>query len=228
MGWLSKTFTSSVGKKLIMAVTGLFLISFLIVHLSGNFLLLKNDNGAAFLQYSEFMKTNPVILVMEVVLFLGFIFHAFSGFRLALENKKARPVGYAVNRASENSSFFSRSMVWTGSIVFIFLVIHLKSFFIDHKVAGWLGATHEETLFQAAVSAFQNPLYTGFYVVAMVILGFHLNHGFQSAFQTLGLNHKKYTPLIEKLGLIYSIVVPVLFAYVPIYFLLIYKTTGGN
>lgn len=228
MGWLSKTFTSSVGKKLIMAVTGLFLISFLIVHLSGNFLLLKNDNGAAFLQYSEFMKTNPVILVMEVVLFLGFIFHAFSGFRLALENKKARPVGYAVNRASENSSFFSRAMVWTGSIVFIFLVIHLKSFFIDHKVAGWLGTTHEETLFQAAVSAFQNPLYTGFYVVAMVILGFHLNHGFQSAFQTLGLNHKKYTPLIEKLGLIYSIVVPVLFAYVPLYFLLIYKTTGGN
>lgn len=228
MGWLSKTFTSSVGKKLIMAVTGLFLISFLIVHLSGNFLLLRNDNGAAFFQYSEFMKTNPVILVMEVVLFLGFIIHAFSGFRLALENKKARPVGYAVNRPSENSSVFSRSMVWTGSIVFIFLVIHLKSFFVDHKVASWMGVTHEETLFQAVVSAFQNPVYTWFYVAAMVLLGFHLNHGFQSAFQTLGLNHKKYTPLIKKLGLIFSIVVPLLFAYVPLYFLLIYKTTGGN
>lgn len=228
MGWLSQTFTSSVGKKLVMAITGLFLISFLIVHLSGNFLLLKNDNGAAFLQYSEFMKTNPIILVMEVVLFLGFIFHAFNGFRLALENKRARPVGYAVNRPSENSSFFSRTMVWTGSIVFIFLVIHLKSFFVDHKVTAWMGATHEETLYQAVVSAFQNPVYTWFYVVAMVLLGFHLNHGFQSAFQTLGLNHKKFTPLIQKLGLFYAIVVPLLFAYVPLYFLYIYKSTGGN
>ncbi len=228
MSMLKKTFTSSVGKKIIMAVTGLFLCSFLIVHLSGNFLLLKNDNGAAFAQYSEFMKTNPIILIMEVVLFLGFLFHIGDGIRLSIENKKARPVGYAVNRPGENSSFFSRTMIWSGSIVLIFLVIHLKTFFVDHKVMGWLGHTHEETLFASVVSAFQNPAYTALYVVAMILMGFHLNHGFQSGFQTLGLNHKRYTPLIQKTGTLFAIIVPALFAYIPLYFLFIYKATGGN
>lgn len=228
MGLIKSTFSSSVGKKIIMAVTGLFLCSFLIVHLSGNFLLLKNDNGAAFAQYSEFMKTNPIILVMEVVLFLGFLFHIGDGIRLSLENKKARPIGYAVNRQSETSSFFSRTMIWSGSIVLIFLVIHLKTFFVDHKVMGWLGKTHEHTLFESVVSAFQNPAYTGLYVVAMVLMGFHLNHGFQSAFQTFGLNHKRYTPLIKKTGTLFAIIIPALLAYIPLYFLFFYKAAGGH
>lgn len=215
MSWSRKAFSSSVGQKLIMSITGLFLISFLIVHLLGNLLLLQTE-GTNFLAYAEFMKTNSFIKGMEWILFGGFIVHIVYAAVLTAKNKKARPEGYAYTNASQNSSWFSRNMGLSGSIVFIFLVIHLNTFFIPHKVL------HTATLniYEETILAFQNPLYTAFYVLAMCLLGFHLNHGFQSAFQTLGLRHPKYTPLIKKLGTTYAIVVPAAFAFIPVYILL--------
>ena len=214
MGWFFRTFYSTIGKKLIMSLTGLFLCSFLLVHLTGNFQLFKDDGGEAFNHYSEFMSTNILIRILEIGLFLGFALHITEALWLYFLNKKARPVTYAKNQASENSTLTSRTMIWSGSIVLVFLVVHLKSFFIDHRIIG-----SELTMYQGVVQTFQEPLYSWFYVLAMVLLGFHLNHGFQSAFQTLGLNHKKYTPLIKTVGLLFSVLIPLGYATMPLYFL---------
>ncbi len=208
-----KTFYSII-KKVIMSITGLFLISFLIVHLSGNLLLFKDDGGEAFNAYAEFMSSNPIIGAMEYVLAAGFLFHIVDGIILTMQNRKARPVQYAVQKPSPASSWVSRNMGLTGSIVLIFLVIHLKNFFVEHRILG-----NETPMYDLVAQAFANPIYAIFYVVSMVLLGLHLAHGFSSAFQTLGLRHKSYFWLIRLVGLIFSIVVPAGFASMPIYFL---------
>lgn len=216
MNGTTSALTSSIGKKLIMGATGLFLCLFLVVHLSGNLLLFKNDGGAAFNQYSEFMSTNGLIRVMEIVLFLGFAFHILDGLILTLKNRSARPTRYIANSPSANSSWTSRNMGITGSIVFVFLAVHLNTFFVQQRIL-----ETQESMYQAVVNSFRmgwNGWYWAFYVVAMVLLGFHLHHGFQSGFQSLGLAHKKYTPLIEKVGLLFSIIIPAGFAVIPIYF----------
>ncbi|WP_028981640.1 succinate dehydrogenase cytochrome b subunit [Sporocytophaga myxococcoides] len=212
MGWLSKALSGNLGQKLIMSLTGLFLISFLLEHLLSNLLLLKSD-GADFNAYAEFMKTNPVIQAAEYILFGGFIVHIIYAAIITAKNKKARPQGYAYNNASANSSWFSRNMGLSGSMVLIFLIVHLKSFFVPHKI------THSATttIYDDAIITFGNVPYTLFYVAAMVLLAFHLNHGFQSAFQTLGLRHPKYTPFIKKLGTAFAILVPAGFAAIPLY-----------
>lgn len=196
-----------------MSITGLFLISFLIVHLSGNLLLFKADGGAAFNAYAKFMSTNPIIGAMEYILAAGFLFHIVDGIALTIQNRKARPVKYAVQKSSPDTNWASRNMGITGSVILIFLVIHLKNFFVEHRFLG-----NETPMYDLVAEAFSNPLYAGFYVVAMVLLGLHLAHGFSSAFQTLGLRHKSYFWLIRFVGIIFSIVVPAGFASMPIYF----------
>jgi succinate dehydrogenase / fumarate reductase cytochrome b subunit len=208
-----KTFYSII-KKVIMSLTGLFLISFLIVHLSGNLLLFKDDGGAAFNAYAKFMSTNPIIGIMEYGLAAGFLFHIIDGIILTIQNRKARPVQYAVQKSSPASSWPARNMGISGSIILIFLIIHLKNFFVEHRLLG-----NETPMYDLVAQAFANPLYSIFYVVSMVLLGLHLAHGFSSAFQTLGLRHKSYFWLIRLVGLIFSIVVPAGFASMPIYFL---------
>lgn len=208
-----KTFYSIL-KKVIMSLTGLFLISFLIVHLSGNLLLFKDDGGEAFNAYAKFMSTNPIIGIMEYALAAGFLFHIIDGIVLTLQNRKARPVRYAVQKPSPASSLAARNMGISGSIILIFLIIHLKNFFVEHRLLG-----NETPMYDLVAQAFANPVYAIFYVVSMVFLGFHLAHGFSSAFQTLGLRHKSYFWLIRLVGLIFSIVVPAGFASMPIYFL---------
>ncbi|TVR79078.1 MAG: succinate dehydrogenase [Chitinophagaceae bacterium] len=207
-------FSYSIGKKLIMSITGLFLISFLIVHLSGNLLLLKQDGGVAFNAYSDFMSTNPLIRVTEIILVLGFLFHIVDGLWLAKLNKDARPVNYNVKPGNKTSSWFSRNMAVTGSIILIFLVVHLRGFLVEHRILG-----NPKTMYEIVQEAFEIPWYSGFYVLSMILLAFHLNHGFQSAFQSLGLNHKKYNGLISKTGTFISIIIPLGFAIIPIYFL---------
>ena len=220
MGWFIKFIDSSLGKKLIMALTGLFLSLFLIEHLIGNLLLFKNDGGEAFTAYGEFLANpnNYVARVLEIGLFLVFIYHIINGIRLWWSNRKATQVRYKSNDPSANSTFFSRFMVWSGSIVFIFLVIHLRSFFFPYRFGD-----PGNTMYQGVVEAFSNPVYSIFYIIAMVLLAFHLTHGVQSAFQTLGLRHKKYTPFIKKFGIFFAIIICAGFALIPIYFLL----TGG-
>ncbi len=214
MGTFSSIYNSSVGKKFVVGLTGLFLCSFLVVHLVGNFQLFKNDGGVAFDAYSHFMSTNPVIRTVEIVLVVGFLLHIFTSAYLWFKNREARPVKYKVNAAGENSTLASRTMFVTGSIVFIFLVVHLRTFFVPTRFGG------EEKMYELVKTAFQNPLYDLFYIVAIGLLGFHLRHGFQSAFQTFGIKHKKYTPYIEAASAIFWLLIPLGYISMPIYFYL--------
>lgn len=227
MGWFIKFIDSSVGKKLIMALTGLFLYLFLIEHLVANLFLLKSDEGEAYNWYSEFLASNNNIplRIVEVGLFLFLIYHTVNGIRLWLSNRQAKGQTYKVNRANDNSSFFSRFMVQSGTIIFIFLVVHLNTFFVKLFPSRFSGHVVDAkgdavTISEYVIAAFRDPLYSWFYVLAMVLLAFHLVHGFQSAFQTLGLRHNKYTPFIKSFGVIFSILLCAGFAIIPIYFVL--------
>ncbi|MBK7629342.1 MAG: succinate dehydrogenase cytochrome b subunit [Ignavibacteriales bacterium] len=223
MGWFLKFLNSSIGKKFMMAVTGSFLLIFLIVHLIGNITLFFGPS--AFNAYVSALDTiKPLIRVIEVVLLAVFVLHIFNGVRLWIENKKARGVTYKVNGSSENSTLFSRTMFVTGSIVFIFLVLHLGTFFWRFNIYDPLGyATHHQ-YYDVVVYFFNIWWYAILYIIAVLLLGFHLNHGFQSAFQTFGWNHIKYFPIIKKLGTVYAIIMALGFASMPLYFLL----GGGN
>jgi len=224
MSWLINFTNSSIGKKFTMAVTGSFLIIFLIVHLIGNITLFFGPD--AFNGYVKALDViKPLIRVIEVVLLTIFILHIFNGFRLWLENKNARPARYKVNGSSENSTVFSRLMFVTGSIVFIFLVLHLGTFFWRFNVHDPAGLASNHLYFDIVVSFFKIWWYVLLYVIAVILLGFHLNHGFQSAFQTFGWNHKRYFPIVQKVGTIYAIIMALGFASMPIYFFFFY---GGN
>lgn len=210
-GWVS----SSIGKKILMGITGLFLISFLLVHCFINALIFFNDGGETFNKGAEFMGTNWLIRTMEIVLFVGIFAHIALALKLTIDNRKARPVGYAVVNGGANSTWYSRWMGLLGTLILMFLIIHLKHFwvvsrFTDHITSG------EETLFQEMVEVFENPILVLLYCLSMISLAFHLLHGFQSAFQSLGLNHKKYTPIIKAAGLAFSILIPLIFASMPL------------
>jgi len=195
-----------------MGLSGLFLCVYLVVHLAGNLMLLKKDGGVLFNQYAMYMEHFWVTQILEVVLFLGFFIHIIDGIILTFQNKSARPVKYAVNNPSENSSWFSRNMGFTGSIVFFFLIVHLKNFFIDQRFF-----EKHSSMYQAALDVFSNPYYALLYVFAIAVLGLHLNHGFQSAFQSIGFNHPRYTRWLKLFGTLYAIIIPVGFIIIPIY-----------
>ncbi|AWW32294.1 succinate dehydrogenase [Echinicola strongylocentroti] len=221
MSWVTKTFTSTLGRKLLMALTGLFLILFLVGHVSGNMLLFKDDGGQAFNEYAKFMTTNPAVKVLSYLTYISILAHVVFAIILGAKNKKARPVGYAETKASTNSSWNSRNMGILGTIILIFIVVHLQNFWAEMHWGGIPKVTYEtgefKDLYSVVYGAFANIGLVALYVVAMAFLAFHLNHGFASAFQTLGLNHKKYTPAIKFIGTAFSIIVPALFASMPIY-----------
>lgn len=220
MNWLSKTLSSSLGKKLIMSITGLFLILFLVIHLAGNLALLKNDNGLAFNAYAVFMTSNPLIKVVSYGLYLSVLLHALYGLLLTLINRRARPVAYAVVRGVDNSTWASRNMMILGTFIFAFIALHLKDFWWHYKFSGYefsIDAEGNRDLYALVVQQLKVPFSMVSYLIGLAALGAHLSHGFQSAFQTLGLEHSKYTPLIKQLGVIYSIAVPLGFAIMPLY-----------
>jgi len=206
--------SSTIGRKLLMGFTGLFLCSFLVVHLTGNFLLFKGDGGAAFDAYSEFMSTNFIIRTLEIGLFLGLLLHTVLGVRLWAANRKVRGEEYAVKAGAETSTLASRITFVTGSVIFVFLVIHLRTFFIPAR----FGAP-DLSMYQLVRESFASPLYSIFYLIALVFLGYHLRHGFQSAFQTFGLRGKRYLPLIETIAFVFWCLIPLGFAAMPLYFL---------
>ncbi len=208
-----RMFYTSVGRKLLMALTGLFLCTFLVEHLYGNLQLYKLDGGKAFNEYTEFMTGNMLIRTVEYLLFAGIILHALDGFMLTMANRRARPVRYEVNRQSQNSTWFSRNMGLTGSIVFVFLVIHLREFFFAHR----FGAATESMAVSVA-NAFSTAWYASLYIVAMLILGAHLNHGFQSSFQTLGLNNIRYMKNLKFIGTLFAMIIMIGFASFPVMF----------
>lgn len=211
---------STIGKKVIVGLTGLFLISFLVVHVGINSTILLNDNGETFNTAAHFMSHNWVIRVMEIGLFAGLIIHIVVTLKLYFENKSKRPVGYAMSNANANSKWYSRSMALLGSLLLAFFVIHLRQFWAPTKIAVFNNIdenTYEMVKMTfAGENSILNIIFLLVYIFAFFSLGFHLLHGFQSAFQTLGLNHKKYTPIIKAVGTAFSIVVPSLFAIIAI------------
>jgi succinate dehydrogenase / fumarate reductase cytochrome b subunit len=164
------------------------------------------------------MAENPLIRTMEVVLFIGLILHAVQALLLTLQNNKARPVKYAMTNGNKNSKWYSRSMGILGSLLLIFLVVHLANFWVKSRFTGLPGedANGNENLYIVMLEVFKNPLIVVLYVVGVISLAYHLLHGFPSAFQTLGWNHPKYNPLIIKVGTAFSIIIPLIFAMMPI------------
>jgi succinate dehydrogenase / fumarate reductase cytochrome b subunit len=208
---------SSLGRKVVMAATGLFLCLFLVEHLYGNLLLYYGDGGAAFNEYSHDAVHSILIRTIEVVLFVAIVLHVLQAVALTRQNAKARPVKYAVMRVNETSSWFSRNMGITGAIIFFFLVVHLKHFFWSYRITGLpLG----ETVAQEVAEAFTNPWYSLLYIVSVLFLAFHLNHGFQSAFQTVGLNNKKYARVWKMAGTGFAVLMAVGFGSFPVIFYL--------
>jgi succinate dehydrogenase / fumarate reductase cytochrome b subunit len=212
---------STLGKKLLMSFTGLFLISFLTIHLIGNLAVFSNDGGLAFNAYASFMSTNPLIGTVSYLLYAGIILHVVIAAILYFSNSSARPVKYKVQKSKENSSWSSRSMTLLGSIILIFIVLHLKDFWWQYKHDGGyefvVDANGNKDIYMLVVLQFKTTFALVTYLIGLIALYLHLNHGFQSAFQTLGLEHHKYTPAIKAIGLVYAIIVPIAYASMPVY-----------
>lgn len=219
---------SSITQKLILSLAGIFLMVFLIVHLGINLFIIPITEGhqEIFREAVHFMTSNPIIKVFEIVLFAAFIIHAIYGVVLQIQNWIARPDRYKVRKTNE-TSYFSKFMIHTGVIIAIFLAIHFMNFYFVKL--GWTSApsgivrvadTHD--FYNMAINLFTNTYYAIFYIAIMILLGFHLNHAFQSAFQTIGVNHPVYTPVVKAIGDFYSIVIPLGFILIPLYFLIYY------
>lgn len=296
MNWFTKAFTSTIGRKLVMALTGLFLCVFLVVHVSGNFQLFKNDGGMAFNNYTVFMTHNPLIKTVSYLLYATFLIHIIQSVVLTLHNRKSRPVGYQKNAPAANSAWSSRNMGILGTVILVFLVVHMGDFWFEYKFGEVPFKTYHEVkvqdetktfeksqemstyintlqekkrneffekykkqgmdltkpiedqkkyeeinaefsdfmaackpdvktitvkdLYAEVAESFKEPWMVALYLLAMVALSFHLIHGFQSAWQTIGVNHRKYVPVIKAIGWFFSIVIPAGFAAMPIYFFL--------
>lgn len=247
--------TSSLGKKLIMSLTGLFLCTFLIVHLIGNLQLFKDDNGYAFNNYTYFMTHFTPIKVVSYLLYFSIILHAVYALILTAKNKSARPIGYNQNDGKSNSAWNSRNMGILGTVLLVFLVTHFQNFWYQYKfgsvpyveyktdlTTGAQEVNKQETLpadfsgyiktesngieivqskdlYKQVEVTFKNPLLVALYVLGMAALAFHLIHGFQSAFQTVGFNHRRYNGIIKWLGIwVFGIIIPIAFAAMPLYF----------
>jgi len=258
MGNFSTTFSSSLGKKLIMSLTGLFICLFLVVHLIGNLQLFKDDSGQAFNSYAYFMTHFTPIKVISYVNYAIILAHAIYALVVTINNRKARPIGYAVYNGSANSPWNSRNMGILGTIILIFLIIHMKDFLWEyhnntslpyaryeasltdpHNVkvtplavadkeyshADYVDAqsqtqvTVAKDLYKLVRDSFKIWWYVALYVISMIAIGFHLVHGFRSAFQTIGWDNKNFVPIIRFLGVwVFGIIIPAAFAAIPLYF----------
>ena len=215
---------SSLVRKYWMALTGLFLCSFLVVHLLGNLPLLMEDKES-FNSYAHFMTNFPLIKIISYGLYLSIVLHSVDGLLLARSNRKARETSYVQYNGKANASWSSRNMAILGTLTLVFLIIHMKSFWYEMhfgNIPVYTNSNGKELkdLYSITVAAFEQPWYSIFYVFAMMGLGFHLWHGFASSFQTLGINHAKYTPFIEIFGKAFSVIISLAFASIPLYILL--------
>jgi succinate dehydrogenase / fumarate reductase cytochrome b subunit len=208
---MNKVLFSSISKKFVMALAGLFLLVFLPVHLIINLMLLKSD-PEPFNNAAHFMATFPLIKIVEAVLIAAILIHIFYGIFLQIQNWLSRPVGYAGGNRSE-TTFFSKFMIWTGASVLTFLVLHFFNFYF---IRLGLVEGDPEDFYTVAHNLFSIPAYNYIYLTCFVLLGLHLFHAFSSAFQTLGLNHRIWTPVVNILAWVYAICLPAGFAFISI------------
>jgi succinate dehydrogenase cytochrome b subunit len=213
MGWWLETMPASVGKKSFMAVTGLCFLGFLCVHLMGNLSLY--GGAGAFTAYAQKLHSlGPLVVAAEWGLLLLALVHVVTGITLFVENLAARPVRYAVKRREGGRSLGSATMPYTGLLLLAFVAVHLVNF--------RFGDTSPAALFDRVAGTFQNPYYVGFYVAAMIVAAVHVSHGLWSAFQSLGIHHPKYMPLVRRLSLVFSLVVGIGFGCLPVYISFVY------
>jgi len=219
MTW-KQVFTSSIGRKLVMSLTGIFLILFLIIHAGLNACIWANDGGVMFNTGAHFMGSNWVPRILEIGLFVGFILHIVQGYMLSASNMSKRSKGYAVSYGNRGSKWYSRSMGLLGTIILLFLVIHLADFWIPNRShQGWL-LGEEINLYDKMLEVFSQLWVVIVYVVGCISLAYHLAHGFQSSFKTLGVYNKRYNVMLSSLGYGFAIIVPLAFALMPISFYL--------
>jgi succinate dehydrogenase / fumarate reductase cytochrome b subunit len=224
---MSNILTASIGRKLLMSITGLFLLSFIAVHLTINLLLIFDDSGELFNMGANFMATNPVIKIIEPLLGLGFLVHILWSFNIEYQNWKARPVKYNKKNLSASSTWVSRNMLILGLLILVFLVTHLINFFWIIKLDPHsmqtviVGGVEMENTYKLVADLFKdNIAYCIFYIFGGLLLGLHLSHGFWSAFQTIGLNNKYWMKRWKVIGYAYAVVVAVGFSVIPLYFLI--------
>ena len=214
MTW-KQLFTSSIGKKITMALTGLFLIIFLIVHAGVNSSIFLNDGGETFNTIARFMSHNWILRFLELGLFAGLILHIIQGLLLWKQNREARPIPYHSNKPQKNSTWYSRSMGILGTLLLLFLIMHISHFFVGTKIALY-GGDQPHNLFEEMKLVFGEWYIVVAYMLGLIALFWHLLHGFQSAFQTFGLNHKRFTPIIKAAGIGYTVIICILFALMPL------------
>lgn len=210
--------SSTIGRKYAMALSAMFLLLFLIMHLSVN--LISVFSPSAFNSASEFMGYNPLIqFLMQPILGFAVIFHFVMGFVLELKNRSARPVKYAMNNGSANSTWMSRNMIISGLVVLAFLGLHMYDFWWHEINFKYVEANRpdNERFWHELHAKFADAWRVIFYIIAFVLLGLHLAHGFQSSFQSVGARHPKYTPVIKALGTWYSILIPAGFIIIALY-----------
>lgn len=208
MKWLYHTLGSSIGKKLMMAVTGLGFCGFLAVHLAGNLTIYGGKDS--FNSYSEHLHAwEPLLTLAELgLLFFAFI-HITTGAILFYQNLKARPVRYSVNKSAGGRSLGSRTMPYTGILLLVFIIFHLINFHFVDKTG--------TTIYQIVSGAFEKLAYVIIYIIAMIIAAIHVSHGFWSAFQTIGANHPKYMPWVKVIGIGFSLIIGIIFGSFPVY-----------
>lgn len=209
-------------RKSLIALTGLFLCVFLVVHLSANaILLLPTDIASDFYNsYSHTLRENPLITVVAYVLYVSIIVHAVVALLITLQNRKAKPTKYIVNHSQKNSTWYSRNMGVLGTLILIFIIIHLANFWARIK----LGIGEEVNLdqngfkdvYSVTYALFQNIWFVVFYSFISIPLAFHLYHGLKSGFKTLGFYHKKGLRFLAKVSLVYAIIMGIGFGIIPI------------
>ena len=225
MTW-KQLFTSPVGKKFVMALTGIFLISFLVVHVGLNACIWANDDGAMFNKAAHFMGATVVIRIMEIGLFAGIILHIVQGLILEMQNRKRRSIGYQVPLGNRGSKWYSRSMGLLGTLIMLFLIMHIYHFWTPSRLGG-VGNIHElgtisydgkayHNLYGEMIIVFQSLTVVILYVLGCISLAYHLMHGFNSAFRTLGLHNQRYVRIVQATGTAFAIIVPLAFAMMPV------------
>lgn len=217
MSWLKQTVSSSIGGKAIVALTGLGLVGFLVAHLAGNLLIFAGPQAMA--DYAEGLRKYPALLwAMRIGLIVISILHVTVAIKLNMNNRAARPVSY-VKKDFVKASPASRSMVYTGVLVLAYALFHLAHFTF-RVTSPEIGQFGPWDVYQMAVASFSDPLVAGTYILAMIVMGVHLNHGVSSLFQSLGLNHDKYNGLIRKLGPLLGALLALGFISIPVSVLL--------
>lgn len=227
MKW-SEFFTSSVGKKFVMAVTGLSLILFLIVHVTVNacmwaVVFVPGDNGEVFNKAAHWLGQTLIPRMLEIGLFVFFIIHIIQGYVLEAQNRQRRGIGYHVPMGSRGSAWYRKSMGLLGTLIFLFLIVHIADFWIPSRFGGLDEVMYDDSpgkayhnLYGKMVIVFQNPWIVVLYIIGCISLAWHLIHGFQSSFRTLGVSNKRYLAILNGTGWAFSIIVCLLFALMPI------------